>query len=389
MKLLYARLLLEHVKIFLLSMAVLLLFVLMGRALQLRELLLGLELGIGDTLRLFGYLSPFFLLIICPIACMLAIFLTFLRMSTDRELVALKAGGVSLYQMLPAPLLFSLACALFGAWISFYLQAWGMGHFRTKVLAVASSSARIVVQPGVFNTDVPRMVMFARKADAENGVLSGIMIEDHRKPDAQLIILAPEGRLETDYEKGELLFLLRNGRSYADAKGSLSMMGFDEYAVRLDIDSLFKGIDLGPIKPKEYAWDRLFDPEHEKTLQQTSPRMYRKLHVERHKRFVFPLACIVLGIFVIPIATSFQGMKQQTGVLLALLLFLAYYSLLMFGISLGESGDLPPSIGLWLPNALFFVLGLYGIRLSARERMPRVADYWHDLRKRSASDGAA
>ena len=174
-----------------------------------------------------------------------------------------------------------------------------------------------------------------------------------------------------------MLFLLRNGRSYADAKGSLSMMGFDEYAVRLDIDSLFKGIDLGPIKPKEYAWDRLFDPEHEKTLQQTSPRMYRKLHVERHKRFVFPLACIV------------QGMKQQTGVLLALLLFLAYYSLLMFGISLGESGDLPPSIGLWLPNALFFVLGLYGIRLSARERMPRVADYWHDLRKRSASDGAA
>ncbi len=389
MKLLYSRLLLEHAKIFFLSMAVLLLFVLMGRALQLRELLLGLELGIGDTLRLFGYLSPFFLLIICPIACMLAIFLTFLRMSTDRELVALKAGGLSLYQMLPASLIFSICCALFGAWISFYLQAWGMGHFRGKVLAIASNSARIVVQPGVFNRDVPNMVMFARKADADKGILSGIMVEDHRKPDSRMIILAPEGRLETDYEKGELLFLLKNGRSYVETKGALSVMGFDEYAVRLDVDSLFKGIDLGPVKPKEYTWSRLFDLEQEKELRKTSPRMYRKLHVERHKRFVFPLACIVLGIFVIPIATSFQGMKQQSGVLLALLLFLVYYSFLMFGISLGESGDVPPSLGLWLPNAVFFALGVYGVRLSAQERMPRVSDYLRALRKRTASGGAA
>ena len=83
MSLLQRRLFLEHAKTFFLSMAVLLLFILMGRALQLRDMLLGLELNIWDTLRLFGYLSPFFLLIICPIACMLAVFLTFLRMSTD------------------------------------------------------------------------------------------------------------------------------------------------------------------------------------------------------------------------------------------------------------------------------------------------------------------
>lgn len=389
MNLLQRRLFMEHAKTFFLSMAVLLLFILMGRALQLRDMLLGLELSVWDTLRLFGYLSPFFLLIICPIACMLSVFLTFLRMSTDRELIALKAGGVSLYQMLPAPLLFSVCCALLGFWISLYWQAWGMSHFRSEVLTIASSSARVVVQPGVFNKDVPDMVMFARKVDPMSGTMAGVMVEDRRAADTKMTILAPEGNLDSDYENGELIFLLRGGRSYTEKNGSLSIMGFQEYAVRLSLDSLFKGVDMGPVKPKEYTWERLYDEENEKGLQKTDPRMARKIVVERHKRFVFPLACIVLCIFVIPIATSFQGLKQQTGVLMALLLFLAYYSLLMLGMSLGESGDLAPTIGLWVPNAVFLVMGLYGMRLAARERMPQITEYWNNRKSRKKGGGEA
>ncbi len=385
MNLLQRRLFIEHAKIFFLSMAVLLLFVLLGRALQLRELLLGLELNLWQVLQLFGYLSPFFLLIICPIACMLAIFLTFLRMTTDRELVALKAGGVSLYQMLPAPMLFAFCCALFGFWISFYLQAWGMGNFRSNVLSIASSNARVVIQPGVFNTDLPKMVLYARKADPQEGTLAGVMVED-RSRNGRMVILAPEGRLEADYEGGNLLFLLKNGRSYLLDKGAVAVMGFDEYAVQLSVDSLFKGIDLGPVKPKEYTWSRLFDPEQEKLLASTNQRMQRKLVVERHKRFVFPIACIVLGLFVIPIAASFQGLRQQSGILLALLLFLAYYSLLMLGISLGESGDIPPSIGLWLPNALFLAAGCIAVRLSAQERMPQLSQHFRFLRKQTVQE---
>lgn len=386
MNLLQRRLLLEHAKTFFLAAAVLLLFILMGRALQLRDMLLGLELGVLDTLRLFGYLSPFFLLIICPVACMLAVFLTFLRMSTDRELVALKAGGVSLYQMLPAPLIFSFLCMLFGFWISFYLQAWGMGNFRAEVLSIASSSARVVVQPGVFNKDVPNMVLFARKVDPASGTMAGVLVEDRRSPDATMTILAPEGNLDADYEHGEIVFLLKNGKCYTEKNHALSIMAFGEYAVRLDFDSLFKGVDLGPVKPKEYTWERLYDYDFQKKLAESNPRMARKIDVERHKRFVFPVACLVLCVFVIPIATSFQGLRQQTGVLLALLLFLFYYSLLMAGISLGESGDLSPFIGLWLPNVLFFVLGVYGMSLAARERMPHVAELWSQRRKKKEEE---
>ena len=382
MKLLQRRLFAEHMKTFILASSVLLLFIMLGRALQLRDMLMGLELSVLDTLKLFGYLSPFFMLIICPIACMLAVFLTFLRMSTDRELVALKAGGVSLYQMLPAPLLFSVLCAGLGFLISLHLQAWGMSSFRSEVLSIASSSARIVVQPGVFNKDIPNMVMFARKVDPVSGSMADVMVEDRRSAKGRMTILAPSGDLDADYESGEIVFLMKDGRSYTENDEAMTVIGFKEYAVRLSIDSLFKGVDMGPVKPKEYNWERLYDYENQKKLSKTNPRMARKIEVERHKRFVFPIACIVLCIFVIPIATSFQGLKQQTGVLMALLLFLTYYSFLMLGISLGESGDLSPRIGLWVPNALFLGLGLYGMRLADQERMPRITEVWSNWKAR-------
>ena len=389
MKLLQRRLFAEHMKTFVLSASVLLLFILLGRALQLRDMLMGLELSVFDTLKLFGYLSPFFLLIICPIACMLAVFLTFLRMSTDRELVALKAGGVSLYQMLPAPLIFSVLCSGLGFLISVHLQAWGMSSFRAEVLSIASSSARIVVQPGVFNKDIPNMVMFARKVDPLSGTMADVMVEDRRAQKNRMTMLAPEGNLDADYESGEIVFLMKNGRSYTEKDEAMTVMGFKEYAVRLSIDSLFKGVDLGKVKPKEYSWERLYDYENQKKLSKTDPRMARKIEVERHKRFVFPLACIVLCVFVIPIATSFQGLKQQTGVLMALLLFLTYYSFLMLGISLGESGDLVPTVGLWVPNALFLGLGLYGMRLADQERMPRITEMWANWKARRKQKEAA
>ena len=382
MKLLQTRLFAEHMKTFVLSASVLLLFILLGRALQLRDMLMGLELSVLDTLKLFGYLSPFFMLIICPIACMLAVFLTFLRMSTDRELVALKAGGVSLYQMLPASLFFSLLCTGFGFFISLHLQAWGMSNFRAEVLSIASSSARIVVQPGVFNKDIPNMVMFARKADPLTGTMADVMVEDRRAEKNRMTILAPEGSIDADYESGEIIFLLKDGRSYVENNEAMSIMGFKEYAVRLSIDSLFQGVDMGPVKPKEYSWERLYDYENQAKLAKINPRMARKIEVERHKRFVFPIACMVLCIFVIPIATSFQGLKQQTGVLMALLLFLTYYSFLMMGISFGESGDLSPNIGLWVPNAVFLGLGLYGMRLADQERMPRITEFWSNWKER-------
>lgn len=374
MNLLQRRLFGEFVKVFSLSLVVLLLFILMGRAIQLRDMLLGLSVDVGDTLRLFGFLSPFFLMMVCPVAAMLAVFLTMLRMGTDRELVALKAGGVSLYQLLPAPIIFAVLCAGLTLWVSLHWLAWGMGGFRAELLEIAGNRARIVVRAGVFNKDIPGMVFFARKVDPVTSTLAQVLVEDRSRTDTTLTILAPDGRLGVDYTRGELLFLLKNGRIYNEQGESVSVLGFDEYVVRLSLNSLFTGLDLGPVKPKEMTWDELNALSID-AIAVDDARLANKIVVERHKRWVFPLSCIVLSLFAIPIAASFQGLHRQTGLAVALAFFLIYYSILSLGISMGEAGTVSPWLGIWLPNAVFIVAAVYGIHLAAQERLPRLHDW--------------
>ena len=368
--------------LFLLISCILLLIILISRSVQMRELFLGLDLSLLDTAILFGYMTPIFLTLVVPVACMLSMFLTLLRMSTDREFIALRAGGISFYQMLPAPVAFSLLCMGLTLWISLHWLAWGMGHFRAMVLDIATNRARIVIQPGVFNRDFPDLVLFARNVDPANGVMAGVVVDDRSRPDASVLILAPNGRIETDQARGDLVFRLHNGNLYNFRGDTSTLLGFEEYTVRLALDKMFRGLDLGPVKPKEMAWKMLTGFDRQK-LMTTDPAFARKVEIELHKRWLYPVACLALSLFALPLASMFEGLHRQYGLILALVFFFMYYLLLSLGFSAGESGTIPPIIGLWLPNALFLTGGLYGIRLTARERTPHLLELLQHRRRKA------
>ncbi len=354
---------------FLLCLVSLLTLILIGRGVQLSDLFFGLEIGFLDAISLFVYLTPFFMLIIVPLSCMLSVFLTFLRLSTDREMVALRAGGISLYQLLPAPLLFCLLCALLNTVISLYGLSWGMNEFRTTILDIANKRARIVIQPGVFNQDIFGLTLFARQVDPQTGEMRQVIFEDRtRDRQNRITILAPSGSITTDNATASLVFRLQNGHIYRADGQQFGILDFDEYIVRLDLASLFKNIDLGDVRPKEMSWDDLVRYYRERNG--PSERFQAKVDVELHKRWALPLACIVLGIFAVPLASAFEGVRRQMGVVLSLIMFLAYYSVFSLGISIGESGRIPAWISLWVPNLLFLVLGLIGLYLAVHERTP-------------------
>jgi len=388
----------EILHLFLLSVGVLLTLLLISRAVQMRELLLGLDIDLVDMVRLFAYMVPLFLLLTIPVACMLSTFLTFLRMGTDRELVALRAGGVSIYQMLPAPFLFAFLCMLLTFWVSLHLLSWGMGQFRTEVLDIAANRARIEIQPGVFNTDFPDLVLFARQVAPEEGTLFNVMVNDRSRPGRTLTILAPQGDIRADHAKGALVFVLADGNLYSVAADGSSVLSFKTYTVTLPLSSVFKGVNIGSERPQEMSMDTLrvqmleyrdrassLAASGEAKKAADARRFANRLELEQHKRLTYPVACLVLTLFVLPLGAVFQGLHRQIGLVLTLGMFFVYYSLMSLGTVLGEAGILPPSICLWIPNALFLAAGLWGLRMTAHERAPNLTDWLFALsRRRSA-----
>ncbi len=381
MKLLHRRLFAELAVLFCICLLALLSLVILGRVLQLRELIMILGLSLWDIVLLFVYLSPFFMLLIIPVACMLAVFLTFLRMSSDNELLALKSGGISLYRMVPAPLLFCILCALLTLFTSLHGLSWGMSHFRDTLIEYARTKTRLVIQPGVFNRSFPGLTIYAQNVNMSEGLLEDIIVEDRTRKAITTTILAPLGVVQTVPDRGQMVIALNDGRIYQQEGETVSVLSFDNYQVRLDLVSILKDYNIEQQRPKEMSWKQLRElRQAPELLEQQSDSYNRKLEVELQKRWVFPVACVVLGMFALPLACSFVGLNRQYGFFLALGLFLVYYSLLSLGLSLGESGVLPPAIGLWLPNALFLALSALGIRLAAEERSLNVVEWARHLR---------
>jgi lipopolysaccharide export system permease protein len=367
--LLHRQIFRELAQTFVMCVVALLSLILIGRGLQMRDLILGLDFSFLDIALLFLYMMPMFLVMVLPISCMLSVFLTFLRMSTDRELIALKAGGVSIYQMLRAPAVFSVLCSVLALLISLHAISWGMNNFRASILHIANTRARVVVQPGVFNKDIFGLTLFARKVDPISGKLHQVIFEDTtQKKNTSITVLAPEGEIVTDAANGSLVFRLQNGRIYRVDNDNVSILEFGEYVVNLDLDKIFASVDLGDVKPKEMSWDSLMAMHEDKNA--PNARFQNKVEVEIQKRWALPVACLVLGLFALPLSCAFEGVKRQLGVVLALVMFLLYYSVFSLGLSTGESGLLPPVVGLWAANALFALGAVVGLRQANRERAP-------------------
>ncbi len=362
-KLIHRLLWRELAVLFLLCLAIFLTLLLLGKMLRLHEVLLSVELSGLDLLQLFLYLSPFFMMLMFPVACMLSMFLAFQRMSSDRELLALRAGGVSLTQILPAPLTFLLLCTALNLFISFYGVSWGMHSFQQTMLDMAQNQARVSLQPGTFNKDIPGLVIYARNVDQSRGELEQVFVRDSTDQRADLDILAPRGKIATDHEQGKILFTLQDGSLYRKSGQEGEVLNFSSYSLALDLNRLLQDLDLSRDKPKYQSWEELRRLGASTRDQNT----LRTVVVEQHKRVALPGACLVLGLMALPLGWICEGLRRRVGAGLILGMFFMYYALFSFGMGLGETGRLRPGIAVWSPNLLFVLLSGWLFYLAHKE----------------------
>ncbi len=376
MKLLHRQIFTELIKLFGLTVSCLLGLILIGRMLQLRSLFLSQNIGFFNILQLFFFLTPFFLLLITPISTMLSVFLTFLRMSTDNELTALKANGVSLYKMLPAPIAFCVLCTLFTFFISFWGLAWGMDMFKVKLYQFARTHSQFALQPGVFNKEFPGITFYAHQVDNEKGELKFAFVRDESIKGTSVVVVAPEATITSNPQKAEVNIVFKKGKIFRQAGEELNVLKFGTYSVKLDLGSLLGDFNFSEVKAKDMTFAKLSELRDDPSLSpDQSPRFHRKIDTEYFKRLTLPLGCIILGMFAIPIAYVFRGLKQQYGLVLSMGLFIVYYSMFSIGVSMGESGTIPPVYGLWAPNFLYIFVAMLGAKYANEERTLPLIDW--------------
>ncbi len=344
---------------------------LLTRILDITNLIVNYKVGLGVVGRMLVYHMPYFLVYVAPMSVMMAILLTFLRMSSDNEVLALKSGGVSLYRLLPPVFVFCLIGALLTAFMIVQGLPWGRRSMTELTREVAASNIDIGLKERTFNDAFDGVMLYVNKVDVPTRALIDIFIQDRRNPDMPITIVAPRGKLFRAPDRA--VFHLRlfdgiiNGADLDDR--TVNAARFDAYDINLDFQQAMtaSGKDRR-LDEKEMYFDELV-----RYIQETDRRdkKYWEAVMAYHQKFSLPFACLAMGILAVPLGVGAKFSRPSFGLGLGITFFLFYYLLLSAGLVFGEAGAYPPLIGMWAPNIVMGGIGVYLLVRAANDRPVR------------------
>jgi lipopolysaccharide export system permease protein len=181
-------------------------------------------------------------------------------------------------------------------------------------------------------------------------------------------VFAIEGLMISDSEAQTVTLRLLNGTVYTssdDGKGDYHT-DFETYDVNLDLRESMSGMRAKEEDdPKDMTLPELREAVARK---QADGKSYAGELVEFHRKFAIPFACVVFGLVGVPLGIGQARAVKSRGFAVSLCVIFVYYILLSTGQGLAEEGSIPAWVGLWLPNFIFGLLGIFLVRRAGRER---------------------
>jgi lipopolysaccharide export system permease protein len=355
----------EILPIFIIGLMTFTIILLMDKILKLIELIVNRGGSLSDVLMLFLFISPSFLVITIPVAVLLGTLLTFGRLSSDSEITAFKASGMSLYQLFLPISVFALATFLLTSLLVFYGLPWGNRGFKATLYRLAQSKADIEIKERVFNDAFSGLVVYVDRVPLQGNHMEGILIYDQREKGKSNTILAREGFIINHPESQEIILRLRDGdiHRFELEAHTFQKIKFDTYDLKLELAKTFAAIER-KFKDREMSIDDLQKKmeEVEKTGKDTT-----SYKVELHKRYAIPFTCIVFALIGVPLGIQPHRSGRSYGFILSILILLAYYISLTASEILAVRKIIPAFLAGWIPNFLFGGLGIYLLVKTARE----------------------
>lgn len=305
------------------------------QSLRFIELVLDRGLSFWVFLELTGLLLPSFFGLILPITTFVVVLFTYVRLAGDRELVVMRAAGLSNWQLARPALLVAtgsmLMCFLLNLWITPLAQQ----AFREWQFEIRNQMAGLLLQDGVFSQLGNDLMVYARDRDGANN-LYGILVHDTRERGVPVTIIAETGRL-TSTAQGPRVTLINGQRQQVEmvtgpdgvARPRLTTLSFQENSLDLARATRAEG-------------DR-FRNAHERSLMEllapdedVSARDRLRYRAEAHQRLANPLTAIGLALLALAVALTGEFRRFGGG----LRLFagcVVMVALLAAGLTLGSA----------------------------------------------------
>lgn len=247
---------------------------------------------------------PQLVVLILPVAILVAGFIAMNRLHTENEIVVCFAGGLNRWRVLSPALRLASLLALASLITTLWIQPLCYRELRDTLTSIRSDLLATMIKPGQFSHPAPGLTVYAREL-GEDGVIRDLFIDRLSPGGRETTITARYGRLQTGSGEGQLL--LRQGSSQeVSAAGVLNYLSFDEYG--LDLQSLIGESRTVRYKLSDRFLHELFFPD---MSQPWDAANVRALLAEGHARLVAPL--YDLAFMVLAVAAVIGGPFTRSG----------------------------------------------------------------------------
>jgi len=356
----------EVLHIFLISLLIFTIVLLMDKILKLIEWIVSRGASITLILKLLLYISPSFLVFTIPMALLVAILFSFGRLSSDNEVTAFKASGISLYQLYVPVGVFSVGAYLVSALLVFYGLPWGNRGVYEVFFQMAQSKATLEIQERVFNDAFDGLILYVDKVPTYGEKMEGILIYDERQKGRYDTVFAREGFVVNNPNTQEVMLKLMKGdiHRFEPNRNLFQKIQFESYDLKLELASAMKAFSGRKLKDKEMSIEEMknrIDKMRQKGLDTSTEEM------EIHKRYAIPFVCLIFGLMGVPLGIQHRRSGRSNGFVFSLLIILAYYVSLTAAEVFVADHALPPVLASWFPNFMFGTLAIYLMIKAGRE----------------------
>lgn len=336
-------------------------FVMLTRELlRLVELLVSKGVGLWSVFKVFSILLPSFLVLTLPIAGIIASITAFGRLSFDKELVAMRAAGLSLFRLSQPVLLFAVSVFALTLVLSQWGQPWSSLNLKKVALNLLKDQLVLALERGTFNEPIPRMMIYV--PDSGDGrPTKGIFVSDERTAEEPRVIVAEQYQVLMDSVNDQVALRLVNGviHSRPDQIDQYQQISFTNYDLRLNLSQS----DYAAVEER---------PSYEKIMTQLGqsggkdPLALRRL-TEYYKDLAFPTASLVFCLLGVPVGMVSKRSGRIGGFAVGVLIVVAYYVLNVACEFLVTTLILPPFAGAWLPNGIFVLITIFSFLKMSRQ----------------------
>jgi lipopolysaccharide export system permease protein len=325
-------------------------FILIFDAFEKIDTFIDYQASVFQIFKYYAYATPYKLLLVAPVAPLLATFLALGSMTRFREMIVLKAAGISLYRIFMP--LYVVGLLLGG--LSFLASEFLMpeSNRRARITMDQEIKKRTLKNLGsrinVTYLGEGNRLYLLRRYDIPRETMVDVTVQEFEADRLARRIDARKGI----YQAGTWVLVEGVERTFTSAGRELAAP-FD--SLRLSVAELPTDFAKEEARPDEMSFPEL--RAYAERVRQSGSNA-KRYTTDLHLRVAFQLSNLV----VIMIASALAVQVRRGGIALGFGISLAvaflYWCGLRAGQVLGHSGALPPPFAAWLGNIVFLIIAV-------------------------------